>query len=321
MATTLGNKLELPVRFIQQELRNWCWAASMSMIHEYVKAVVMEQCTIAGSILNTHTCCSDKATCNKRVDSAVLLPWLVNAGIRATRRPGVPASDAIKRVIDTGSILMAGVQLPELGGHLVIIKGYELISGNFYLSVCDPWHGERQTLYQTLQRVWQESWIIFKDQVPTPRVLAKPRPGMRKRPQKIKRGRSHKLFTIRIGKKTRLTQSRYRYIEMVADGRIVQLQKFTWPGKKYHDSLQKQPVIQEINRIVNNYGKKEATAFDLFEIPSLLIFGLFQKKGRKSIFHILDAPAEYGLEKQYASFESLANRLVTINTVDAITLN
>ncbi len=126
-----------------QETKNWCWAAVTQMLAEHVGQNV-QQCDLANHRFGKSNCCNSQnagSSCPK-TDNCNTPGWheLDFAGVKFTESGSALSWDNLKKQIYCRKNPMGyAYGTPGVVGHVVVIRGYEIIGGTKYVILNDPW--------------------------------------------------------------------------------------------------------------------------------------------------------------------------------------
>jgi hypothetical protein len=143
---------ELDISFHRQNTMVWCWAATIAMVVEYVTGDSIEDCEVLNkydrSLGGTGTCCYGDNRCVRTGQTREMAHILGDLfGVHGRYIPRPPSFDEIKRSINNDHPLIATLQNPMGGGHVVVVSGYE---NPYRVILLDPINGRHVVGYQTL---------------------------------------------------------------------------------------------------------------------------------------------------------------------------
>lgn len=145
----------------QQAQTGWCWAAVSSSVDAfYNPASTWTQCKIVNSERGLTDCCTNgsSASCNQGwyLDKA-----LTRVGHYARTTGGTKTLLQIDTACDNKTPLCIGIRWASGGGHFLGLSGHYMSNNVEYVTVRDPWYGQSDVAYDTLQTKYQGSgtWI------------------------------------------------------------------------------------------------------------------------------------------------------------------
>jgi len=160
---------------INQELRNWCWAAVAQAVTRKLDARMIDQCAVVQMTRDLNGCCDDHNACPDPFFTSKALAKLNNLRGPVVRRAlsmdeiqGEIPSDETKKRRPIG----CGLNDDEKGGHAITIIGWDIVNDRLRLHVGDPDGGIINTeFYDVLidgkGREWIESYLTkLKDEKP-----------------------------------------------------------------------------------------------------------------------------------------------------------
>jgi len=163
----------LDIEYQPQGYKNWCWAACGTMLHNLKYSQSIEIEAFANLFLGANVKCDiqeriNKRTCNKTIPEnqikSVFSEVLSNSENVHTDEI---SSGNILSSLKEKKPLMIGIEFNSSDtGHLVLIKGIEIINNNTYLIVSDPARGNNvrvlhQEMYSNYGQggKWEKTWV------------------------------------------------------------------------------------------------------------------------------------------------------------------
>jgi hypothetical protein len=165
----------LQVPMIEQDEKNWCWAACIQMIMAFFNHN-LGQCGVAGLLFENRDCCANRSSCDvgcdpEDVERVLLKPPL---GVSCRLVDGLISFNNIMDEINEGrpvavSIIWETSDGRPHGGHLIIVKGWRILNNGQYIKVNDPLYGPGDISYSKLRTyygppdddvdgVWRHTW-------------------------------------------------------------------------------------------------------------------------------------------------------------------
>jgi hypothetical protein len=173
---------QLPVTHHAQSQVIWCWAASSAMVLEYVLKRTVSDCDVASALDQVtggegHCCAADgrlrSERCYHARNTELVAGVLRSYGLSVTVIHGPLGWDELKRSIDAGYPVIAGLYWGGETGHIVVITGYREPGT---VIVDDPAQSDTphsEYLYRWLvgdpnlpwhhNRTWVGSWLLAPD--------------------------------------------------------------------------------------------------------------------------------------------------------------
>lgn len=133
----------VPIREIEQEKTNWCWAASMEAILE-MDGTTVTQCQEANWLWSRTDCCNP-TTCNWGTSPEDQRDILDHWGLTSTLVYNSLTWNQLKGEIDAGRAISIGFAWCSGGGHSLVIYCFSEIDGTPVtrnVGYMDPWFGE-----------------------------------------------------------------------------------------------------------------------------------------------------------------------------------
>lgn len=145
----------LPIRFHPQHTQVWCWAATIAMVAEYLKAFPLEDCVVLSEydarLGGLGVCCAQPGFCNRTGQVQEMGAIIGNIfGLQGQHfsRP-LSYADIVSQINNQHPMIAA--LTTGYSGHVVVLAGYRAPNT---VVVLDPLYGQYDVAYDVLLANW-----------------------------------------------------------------------------------------------------------------------------------------------------------------------
>lgn len=166
----LPNAKIINVPQIEQEQPNWCWAACFEMVLRYYNESNIRQCEFANELFDRSECCStpSSSNCNKPCEIENVTKFYLSKCIQSKFVERTVSFRKLQSEINADRpVEVVFFQKNKNRGHLVIVRGWHIVTKEKYVHVNDPKDSNgasRIVAYSELQDAygegkWFYTWI------------------------------------------------------------------------------------------------------------------------------------------------------------------